>query len=109
MLPFAVRPAAGQVGRIGSIDLLRALASIAVCWFHLTGSAGPASRAVKLSGVYGEFGVQAFFVVSGFVIPYSLRRGGYTHRGFFKFLAKRLVRVDPPYLASIALSLALLA
>ena len=92
-------------GRVASIDLLRGLAALAVCWFHLTGSAGPADPAIVASGRYGEFGVDVFFVISGFVIPFSLQRSGYRLGDFWRFLLKRVARVDPPYLASVAVAI----
>lgn len=48
-------------------------------------------------------------MISGFVIPYAMFRGGY--RGLQSapaFVLKRLARLEPPYLASIALGLAIL-
>lgn len=46
------------------LDALRGLASLAVCWFHLTLSeALPAW--LRLSGAYGWLGVEVFFVISG--------------------------------------------
>jgi peptidoglycan/LPS O-acetylase OafA/YrhL len=94
---FAPKPAP----RVGTVDNLRGLASLAVCWFHLSNSA-PADSLVKASGTYGRFGVDVFFVISGFVIPYALMRSGYRLADFWRFLAKRVVRVDPPYVLSIA-------
>src|ERR1019366_8424925 len=59
------------------------------------------------SGAYGGLGVAAFFVISGFVIPLSLERSGYRVSSFGRFLLRRFVRLDPPYLVAIAASLAL--
>ena len=61
-------------------------------------------RLVKHVGSYGHFGVEVFFVISGFVIPYSLYRGGYGWSDFPIFVCKRILRLDPPYLAAIALT-----
>ena len=50
-----------------------------------------------------------FFVISGFVLPWSLWRARYTLRSFGRFVARRVVRLDPPYLVSVLLVLALAA
>jgi peptidoglycan/LPS O-acetylase OafA/YrhL len=98
--------------RLEGLELLRGLASLAVCWFHLTSFHynTPDQRGyalVRHTGAYGWLGVEMFFVISGFVIPYSLYRGRYRIRDFFTYLARRVVRLDPPYFAAIAIILAL--
>jgi peptidoglycan/LPS O-acetylase OafA/YrhL len=65
----------------------------------------PENTPLYRSGAYGWVGVEAFFVISGFVIPYSLDRSGYQIRQFGRFLAKRLLRLDPPYIAAILIIL----
>ncbi len=99
-------------GRVNGLDFLRGIASFAVCWFHLTsfkyGSPdGWFYSLLKQTGVYGWLGVEVFFVISGFVIPYSLHRAGYKLGSYPTFIVKRLARLDPPYLATILLVLAL--
>lgn len=59
----------------------------------------------KAFAIYGQYGVQVFFVISGFIIPYSLYKGNYTINDYFKFLYKRLLRLHPPYLCSLVLTL----
>ena len=63
--------------RITNLDLLRGLAALAVCIFHFDhdGALGVPSVSRVLS--YGYLGVQMFFVISGFIIPYSMLRSGY--------------------------------
>lgn len=55
---------------------------------------------------YGAFGVHIFFVISGFIIPYSMHSAGYQLKNWYKFILKRIVRLDPPYIVSILLVLA---
>jgi peptidoglycan/LPS O-acetylase OafA/YrhL len=98
--------------RIHGLDFLRGVASLAVCWFHLTSFtyASPDGwfySTLRQTGAYGWLGVEVFFVISGFVIPYSLHRAGYRVGSYRAFILKRLVRLDPPYLASIAFVLAM--
>jgi peptidoglycan/LPS O-acetylase OafA/YrhL len=92
-----------QLGHLYTLDALRGIASLAVCWFHLTcAEFYEQFGTYAWCGKYGWLGVQIFFVISGFVIPFSMHRSGYRVRAFFKFILKRLARLDPPYLVSIA-------
>ncbi|WP_081054647.1 acyltransferase family protein [Burkholderia vietnamiensis] len=50
---------------------------------------------------YGPFGVAVFFLISGFVIPFSLEKLGGT-----KFITARLFRIFPTYWAATLLTLA---
>lgn len=101
------RAASASDGRFPTIQALRGVAALAVCWFHLTyGMPGFLDPGwLKQSGMYGWLGVQVFFVISGFLIPYTLHRSGYHAGQFFHFLAKRLVRLHPPYLATLVVVL----
>ena len=101
---------ADKLGYLSSLDLLRGLAAVAVCYFHFThGNPDFLSPGnfLYISGRYGFLGVDVFFVISGFVIPYAMYRGNYHLRDFGRFLTKRVVRIEPPYLISILLVLAL--
>jgi peptidoglycan/LPS O-acetylase OafA/YrhL len=88
--------------RIGIINALRAFAALAVAWGHFAAGQG---RFLSPTGRYGYLGVEIFFVISGFVIPWSLYRARYVLRDFPRFLLKRNVRLYPPYLASIAITI----
>jgi peptidoglycan/LPS O-acetylase OafA/YrhL len=54
----------------------------------------------------GHFGVQMFFVISGFIIPWSMYYAGYELKNFFRFTGKRLIRLEPPYMISLMLAIA---
>ncbi len=88
--------------RIGVINALRAFAALAVAWGHFVAGQG---KYLGRSGKYGYLGVEIFFVISGFVIPWSLHRSHYVLRDYARFLLKRNVRLYPPYLASIAVTI----
>ena len=93
--------------RLPSIDALRGIASLAVCWFHMTNGYA-ADSLVRSSGHYGWLGVEVFFVLSGFIIPFAMFSGGYTVRtGWKTFISKRFLRIEPPYLLAILLVFAL--
>jgi len=88
--------------RIGIVNALRAFAAIFVAWGHFVHGQG---KYLSLSGKYGYLGVHILFVISGFVIPWSLYRAQYALREYARFLLKRNVRLYPPYLASIAVTI----
>lgn len=91
--------------QINIIESLRALAAISVCLFHFVctviGLFNP-EDVLPYFGL-GSYGVQVFFVISGFIIPYSMYHANYKISAFFKFMAKRLARLEPPYLVSVIL------
>jgi peptidoglycan/LPS O-acetylase OafA/YrhL len=97
----------GERTRIEVLDWLRGFAALAVLWYHFTTQSGfPLPGWISATGHKGWLGVEVFFVISGFVIPYSMHAGGYAGlRDAPRFVAKRLVRLEPPYLASIAVLL----
>jgi peptidoglycan/LPS O-acetylase OafA/YrhL len=96
--------------RLGALDGLRGIAAFLVVYFHATNAVEnyPACRLIRASGAYGFLGVAVFFVISGFIITYSLWRSGYSFSTHWKqYLRKRLIRVMPTYLASIIVTLVL--
>jgi len=91
-----------------SLVLLRAVAVLSVCCCHF---AKPLTEGFIYSPIfsfinnYGRYGVEIFFVISGFVIPLSFENGKYQLRDYLRFIYKRLIRLHPAYLAAIALTL----
>jgi peptidoglycan/LPS O-acetylase OafA/YrhL len=97
--------------RLRHIDALRGIAALLVLWMHV------AERYVTLGGGHaiggrwlfesaqavdvGRIGVVAFFLISGFVIPYSIRPDRPAAIG--TFLVKRLFRIYPAYWLSVPL------
>lgn len=81
-----------------TIDYLRGLAALMVCVCHFK-HALP-EEAANLA-TYGELGVQVFFVISGYIIPYSLQRGRYRIFDFGLFWLKRLIRLQPTLIAAL--------
>jgi peptidoglycan/LPS O-acetylase OafA/YrhL len=85
-----------------AVDALRGFAALSVCLFHFTnGHHFRAASYLVRVGQYGWLGVEVFFVISGFIVPYAMLRAGYTLSAWPTFLAKRLVRLEPTYLVSI--------
>ena len=60
----------------------------------------PLETALKL----GFVGVDIFFVLSGFVIAYSVREARITPRFLGRFALRRSIRLDPPYWITIAIA-----
>jgi peptidoglycan/LPS O-acetylase OafA/YrhL len=94
-----------QPRRFFQVEALRGLASLSVAWFHMTNTY--TWDAVRYSGAYGWLGVEVFFVISGFIIPYSLYAADYRVSQFHRFMARRIVRLEPPYIVSILVTIAL--
>lgn len=94
---------------IVSIDFLRGLAALAVAWYHFAVShTGFLDKGLLLdSGEFGWLGYYVFFIISGFVVPYSLHIHRYVIKNYFHFVLRRLVRLEPPYILSIALIIVL--
>src|SRR5438477_5151495 len=99
--------------RLKTVDGLRGIAALAVVFYHL-------NLAARLS--YGHWtpawvdwllhqgflGVDVFFVLSGFVIPYSVRSGTFTLGFLGSFVIRRSIRLDPPYWVAIFLETGLI-
>lgn len=90
--------------RLINIDSLRGFSALSVLWFHLTNTVNnyPTSQLIRDSGAIGWIGVDIFFVISGFIIPYSLWRAEFVISKHWRtFLYKRLLRIEPTYIVSI--------
>lgn len=96
---------------LDSLVLLRCIAVFMVCFSHFGGALEKGhdfSSLFKAFKDYGIYGVHVFFVISGFVIPLSLLRGKYSIVDYPLFLWKRVLRLHPPYLAALALTLVIM-
>jgi peptidoglycan/LPS O-acetylase OafA/YrhL len=93
------------------VEVLRGIAAFSVMWFHLTNgnpSFLPSNSLLKASGAYGYLGIQLFFVISGFIIPYSMSLRNYRiDTDGLSFLGRRFVRIEPAYLVSVVLMVVL--
>jgi peptidoglycan/LPS O-acetylase OafA/YrhL len=95
-----------SIARLEIIEVLRGFAALAVTWFHYTNGNSDFldDGWLKLSGKYGWLGVEVFFILSGFIIPYSLWCSNFKLKLHWqKFLVKRVLRIYPAYLATILL------
>jgi peptidoglycan/LPS O-acetylase OafA/YrhL len=92
--------------RLAVLDGLRGVAALWVGLYHFTQNgryhAGfPAEMPLRWLGTYGYLGVYAFFVISGFILPWTMDRSGYQWRDYGRFLGKRVLRLHPLYLLSV--------
>jgi peptidoglycan/LPS O-acetylase OafA/YrhL len=87
------------------LDPMRGVAALAVVIFHYLGSILPTLRPNGVEHIveHGKMGVQVFFVISGFVIPYAMQRSGYSWSDLGRFMLRRYIRIAPPaYIAALA-------
>lgn len=95
------------------VDGLRGIAAMMVVLFHFTGAVSEVSSewvypVIELILSYGYLGVDIFFVISGFVISYSVSNADYTPAFLLRFGIRRSIRLDPPYWITIILELILI-
>jgi peptidoglycan/LPS O-acetylase OafA/YrhL len=84
-----------------TLDILRALAALSVCFFHFDDNSFIGLSFVSNIFKQGHYGVDVFFVISGFVIPLSLEKMGFNFSDTGTFLYKRFLRLFPAFAASI--------
>ncbi|MFC4809640.1 acyltransferase family protein [Paenibacillus sp. GCM10023250] len=98
-------------GRLSELDSLRGIASLSVVLYH---SASLLGIMAALPWLYhtplqillaGHQAVIFFFLLSGFVLTLPFAEG--KSRGYGSFMLRRLSRLYPPYIASLAFGLAL--
>jgi len=89
--------------RLKGLDALRGFAALSVCLFHYTYSfTDSTGRAFDpgFSWPYGLYGVDLFFIISGFVIFMTLENS----RHVYDFAAARFARIYPAFLAALTLT-----
>lgn len=112
-LPLDSQPARQvPADRLAYADGLRAVAALWVFMFHASKSESLGRVRAELPATLnhllfevGDAGVSMFFVLSGFVMALTVGRAAPGAPWTGRFLLRRLVRLTPPYQASIVLSL----
>lgn len=87
---------------LNHIESLRAIAALSVSIFHFSAYYSW-SESVTTGFTFGAQGVEIFYIISGFIIPYSLYHSEYKIKRYFVYLAKRFIRLLPPYFATLIL------
>lgn len=87
--------------RLAAIDVLRGLAAVAVVICHYAGHSSHYFKNFPFTFENGRYGVQLFFVISGFFIYQTIE----SCRSVKEFLLLRFSRLYPAYWAALALGL----
>ena len=102
-----------QNNRFIFIDSLRGIAALAVagCHFYTTTPIGKEVISKSIPTELDYFiknlssGVEVFFVISGFVIAYTLRNTTINFQSASNFFIRRILRLAPPYWLALILSM----
>ncbi len=92
------------------LDALRGIGSIYVAIFHFytilkdkTDFTFP--KVIDFILLQGSIGMQTFFILSGFVIAYSVYNQKISFRFLGQFFIRRSIRIDPPYWIALFLTI----
>lgn len=92
--------------QIAIIHSLRGLSIIVISFYHFgyNGLIRFDNELLTNLFSFGRKGIHIFFLISGIVIPLSLIKYNYKLNQFWKYLFKRILRIEPPYLIVLVLS-----
>jgi len=96
--------------RLHSLDILRGLMALSVAVYHLsilTNLFAVGTRTNNLIAILGNYGVEGFFIVSGFCFFYLYEDTHWNLGELRRFHIKRFFRIAPLYYLAVALNLAL--
>ena len=85
------------------IESMRGIASLGVVCFHFGNGTLPSIVPNSFGSFFdwAKLGIPLFFIISGFIIPYSMYSANYTIRDAGRYLLKRMTRMAPPAWISI--------
>jgi len=106
LLRRLAEPVAGKGGRIESLDVCRGLMAFAVAFYHFTifyPVFTPGRFVAYTAAKVGNYGVEGFFIISGFCFFHLYGPDSFRGSGLAKFHLKRFLRIAPLfYVASCA-------
>jgi len=100
----------GQAARIDSLDILRGLMALSVAVYHFSfwgGLFAAGTRTNNMVVLLGIYGVEGFFIVSGFCFFHLYGQAIWDRRMLADFHVKRFFRIAPLYYLAVLLNLAL--
>ncbi|MDR3669609.1 MAG: acyltransferase [Holophaga sp.] len=90
--------------------MLRGLMALAVAFYHFTiwyPVFQPGRFMAYTAAKAGHYGVEGFFIISGFCFFHIYGPGSFRGRGLWNFHIKRFLRIAPLYYLAVALNMAL--
>jgi peptidoglycan/LPS O-acetylase OafA/YrhL len=96
--------------RIDSLDILRGLSALAVAVYHLSifsELTNDGSRANNVIAILGNYGVECFFIISGFCFFYLYSQASWNRKSLTEFHIKRFFRIAPLFYLAMTSNLVL--